>query len=192
MNSKHFFFIIMPLDEEAQAMARRESDRDQLRVLVWSRAAESMKALLGKTCSQFAPAPVPGPGINSLPYGVALGAVEPMEFMMRYALAREAQNNEMQARKQRLLSLSHTVFSDQISNGIELSVMAVSGDDPAVYRELELEARFWQHDITAAAGLYFLAPNRCALTKSEEQQMLSQLFRYAICAVELTPLEVKA
>lgn len=189
MDDKRYFFIVMPLDEDAQAMALRESD--QLRVLVWSQAAEHMKNLLGKTCSQFAPAPVPGPGINSLPYGVALGAVEPMEFMMRYMLAREAQNNEMQARRQEFMSLGRMVFSDQISDVVELAVMEVPGDDPAVYQALELEARFWRHDITAAAGLYFLAPNRCAITKAEEQQMLSQLFRYAICAAELTPLEVK-
>ncbi|MCI8538259.1 MAG: hypothetical protein HFF18_06295 [Oscillospiraceae bacterium] len=185
------FFIVMPLDEAAQAMAERESDRDQLRALVWSQAAESMKALLGRTCSQFAPAPAPGDGINALPYGVALGAVEPMEFLVRYSLARMAQERELEARQQKILSLGHTVFSGQISDSIKLAVMAASGDNPEIYRELELDARFWKHDITAAAGLYFLAPDRCAITKAEEQRMLSHIFRYAICAAELVPMEVR-
>lgn len=193
MNDKRYFFIVMPLDEEAQAMAARESDRDQLRALVWSRAAESMKALLGKTCSRFSPAPAPVEGVISLPYGVALGVVEPTEFMMRYAQAREAQSSEMQARTRRLLSLSsHTVFSDQISDEMDVALISVSGNDPAVFRELELDARFWMHDITAAASLYFLSPDRCVLTKAEERQILAHLFRYAICAAELVPLEVQA
>jgi len=192
MKEKMYFSIVLPLDAEAQELAQRESDRNQLRAVVWSQAAEHMKALLGKTCSQFSPAPAPGENLNKLPYGVALGIAEPKEFLIRYVIAQEVHDKELHSRKQRILSLGRPLFDGQIFDGIELTVLDVAGNDPSIRREVKFVNCYRKHDITAAAGLYFLKPNRCYLSGEEERHLLSHLCDYAICVAELVPMEGEA
>ena len=95
MSEKRYFTIIMPLNDDAQSMIGLKSGQYQLRAALWSRAAERMKPLLGKTCSMFAPAVAPAYCNAPVPFGVALGAVEPHEFLMRYFAAQQAQENEI-------------------------------------------------------------------------------------------------
>ena len=56
-------------------------------------------------------------------------------------------------------------------------------------RELERGNRFFQGDITCAACLYYLGLNKSYIEERQEQQILSQVDRYAICVADLWPVE---
>ncbi len=183
--SKSYFTVVLPLDEAAQDMARQGSSRNTLRAMLWSRSARRMTALLGKTCSRFSPAVMPAGCNVPLPFGVALGAAEPHEFLMCYYTARSTQEDEIKARNQRIQAMGHTLFTGQVAQNIEVSVVAVDGDDPELKREMELANRFFCGDITAAGCLYYLGSNQCYVDKEMENKILSDLGGYAVCVAEL-------
>lgn len=185
MSEKRYFTIVMPLSDTAQAMIGLKSGQYQLRATLWSCAAERMKPLLGKTCSMFAPAVAPAYCNSPVPFGVALGAVEPHEFLMRYFAAQQAQESELQARVQRIRDMGRTVFSKQFSEEVEVALVAMDMSDPAFQREMEYTNRFFQGDITAACGLYYLGPDRCHVEEDVEKSILSHLDEYAVCVAEL-------
>ncbi len=185
MSEKRYFTIVMPLDGAAQDMIGLKSSQYQLRAMLWSHAAQRMKALLGKTCSMFAPAVEPAYCNGPVPFGVALGAVEPHEFLMRYFAAQQAQENEIKGRVQRIRSMGQTVFSKQISKEVEVALVAMDMSDPALQGEMEFAGRFFRGDITAACGLYFLGPDRCHVEVDVEKSILSHLDEYAVCVAEL-------
>lgn len=185
MSEKRYFTIVMPLNDAAQTMIELKSGQYQLRAALWSRAAERMKALLGKTCSMFTPAVVPAYCNAPVPFGVALGAVEPNEFLMRYFAAQQAQESELQARVQRIRNMGKTVFSKQFSEEVEVALVAMDMSDPAFQREMEYTNRFFQGDITAACGLYYLGPDRCHVEEDVEKSILAHLDQYAVCVAEL-------
>ena len=185
MSAKKYLTIVMPLNDAAQAMIGLKSGQYQLRATLWSCAAERMKALLGKTCSMFTPAIKPiGCGVP-LPFGVALGAVEPHEFLVRYFSARESQANDIHARVQKIQGMSDTVFTKQLTDRVEMAVLAVDMSDPAFQREMEYAKRFFQGDITAAGGLYLLGADQCRIEDDLEKMILSHLDEYAICVAQL-------
>lgn len=185
MSEKRYLTIVMPLDGAAQDMIGLKSSQYQLRAMLWSHAAQRMKALLGKTCSMFAPAVEPAYCNAPVPFGVALGAVEPHEFLMRYFAAQQAQENEIKGRMQRIKSMGRTVFSKQISEEVEVAFVAMDMSDPALQSEMEFAGRFFQGDITAACGLYFLGPNRCHVEADVEKSILTHLNEYAVCVAKL-------
>lgn len=175
----------MPLNDDAQSMIGLKSGQYQLRAALWSRAAERMKALLGKTCSMFAPAVAPAYCNAPVPFGVALGAVEPHEFLVRYFAAQQAQESELQARVRRIRNMGKTVFSKQFSEEVDVALVAMDMSDPAFQREMEYTNRFFQGDITAACGLYYLGPDRCHVEEDVEKSILAHLDQYAVCVAEL-------
>ena len=61
--------------------------------------------------------------------------------------------------------------------------------DPELCQELERGNRFFQGDITCAACLYYLGLNKSYIEEKQEQQILSQVDRYAICVADLWPVE---
>lgn len=185
MSEKRYFTIVMPLSDTAQAMIGLKSGQYQLRATLWSCAAERMKPLLGKTCSIFVPAVKPAYCSSPVPFGVALGAVEPHEFLMRYFAAQQAQESELQAIVQRIKSMGRTVFSKQLSEQVEMALVAMDMSDPAFQSEMEYANRFFQGDITAASGLYYLAPDQCHVEEDVEKSILSHLDEYAVCVAEL-------
>ena len=185
MSDKRYFTIVLPLNDTAQAMIRPESSRYQLRAMHWSCAAEQMKALLGKTCSMFAPTMKPAWCDIPLPFGVALGAVEPHEFLMRYFYAQKAQEDEIHARVKRIEAMGKTVFTKQLNDHVEMVVMSVNMGDPDLCREMEFANRFFRGDITAACGLYYMGLNQCHVEEDMEKAILSSLDEYAVCVAEL-------
>lgn len=190
MSDQTYFSVVLPLNPRAQKMAQQASARNDLRIMLWSQAAECMKALLGKTCSQFSPAIRPAGCLNLLPFGVALGAAEPKEFLMRYFRAKNAQADEIESRSQRIYALGQTVSEHQLDDETCVIVKAYRSDDPALRQEMEFAHRFFNSDITAAAGLYYLGFNECRVKEEQEKAILSDLSKYAICVAELQPLEV--
>lgn len=185
MSKKSYFTIVLPLRDAAQAMARQRAGQYQLRAMLWSLTAERMKALLGKTCSMFAPAVLPVYCSEPVPFGVALGAVEPHEFLTRYYSAKQAQEDAIRARCKRIEAMGDPVFTKQISERIELAVVAVDMSEPALQSEAEFAGRFFQGDITAACGLYYLGPGRCYVEEDVEKHILAHLNEYAVCVAEL-------
>lgn len=185
MSAKKYFTIVMPLNDAAQAMIGLKSGQYQLRATLWSCAAERMKALLGKTCSMFTPAVEPVYCSSPVPFGVALGAVEPHEFLMRYFVAQQAQESELQARVRRIRDMGTTVFSKEFSEQVEVALVAMDMSDPAFQREMEHANRFFQGDITAAEGLYYLGLDQCNVSEDVEKSILSHLDEYAVCVAEL-------
>lgn len=185
MSDKRYFTIVMPLNDKAQAMIRRESSQYQLRTMLWSYAAERMKTMLGKTCSMFSPAVKPVWCNVPLPFGVALGAVEPHEFLACYFSAQKTQGDEIHAKVQRIEAMGETVFTKQLNEHLEMAVLAVDMSDPELCREMEFANRFFQGDITAACGLYYMDLNQCYVEEDVEKTILSRLDEYAICVAEL-------
>ena len=185
MSDKRCFTMVLPLGGTAQAMIRQKSSQYQLRAMLWSCAAERMKALLGKTCSMFAPAVTPPWGGAPLPFGIALGAVEPHEFLARYFSARKAQEDEIHARVRRVEAMGDPIFTKQLTERIEVAVVAVDMSDPALQSEMEFAKRFFQGDITASCGPYYLGLNQCHVEEDMEKMILSRLGEYAVCVAEL-------
>ena len=185
MSEKRYFTVVMPLDDKAQGMIGLISGQYQLRAALWSHAAERMKPLLGKTCSMFAPAVAPAYCGGPVPFGVALGAVEPYEFLIRYFAAQQAQENEIKDRVERIRSMGRTVLSKQISEKVEVALVAMDMSNPALQGEMEFANRFFQGDITAACGLYYLEPDRCHVEEDVEKSILAHLDGYAVCVAEL-------
>lgn len=185
MSDKRYFTIVLPLNDTARAMIRQESSRYQLRAMLWSHAAEQMKALLGKTCSMYSPAVKPVWCSTPLPFGVALGAVEPYEFLSCYLAAQKTQENEIHTRVKRIEAMGETVFTKQLNDHVEMVVMSVNMGDPNLRREMEFANRFFQGDITAACGLYYLGLNQCHIKEDTEKAILSRLDEYAVCVAEL-------
>lgn len=185
MSEKRYFTIVMPLSGAAQTMIGLKSGQYQLRAMLWSCAAERMKPLLGKTCSMFTPAVAPAYCGSPVPFGVALGAVEPHEFLVRYFTARQVQENELQAMARRIEAMGKTVFSKELSEQVEMALVAMDMSDPAFQSEMEYANRFFQGDITAASGLYYLAPDQCHVEEDVEKSILSHLDEYAVCVAEL-------
>lgn len=185
MSEKRYFTMVLPLSVAAQAMVSQKAGQYQLRAMLWSVVAERLKALLGKTCSMFAPAVKPAYACEPVPFGVSLGAAEPHEFLTRYFSAQKTQENEIQARYNRIKAMGDPLFTKQISEQIEVSVVAVDMSDPALEREMEFAGRFAQGDITAACGLYYLEPGQCHVGEDEEKHILAHLDQYAVCVAEL-------
>lgn len=185
MSDKRYFTIVLPLNDKAQAMLRQESSRYQLRSMLWSIAAERMKALLGKTCSMFAPAVTPAWCSAPVPFGVALGAVEPHEFLMCYFSAQKTQEDEIHARVRRIEAMGKTVFTKQLNDHVEMVVMSMNMEDPELRREMEFANRFFRGDITAACGLYYVGLDQCHIEEDVEKTILSHLDKYAVCVAEL-------
>ena len=185
MDNKNHFTVVLPLGDTGQAMLRNESDLTDLRAMLWNRAADAMKPLLGRICSRISPAVLPG----LPPYSVALGRTEPNVFLMRYLAAREAQEMELANRNLRIRSRGRTVLFQQLVESIGMTVTAFRRDDPELCLELERGNRFFQGDITCAACLYYLGLNKSYIEEKQEQQILSQVDRYAICVADLWPVE---
>ena len=185
MDNKNHFTVVLPLGDTGQAMLRNESDLTDLRAALWNRAADAMKPLLGRICSRISPAVLPG----LPPYSVALGRTEPNVFLMRYLAAREAQEMELADRNLRIRSRGRIIFSERLDESIGMTVTAFRRDDPELCQELERGNRFFQGDITCAACLYYLGLNKSYIEEKQEQQILSQVDRYAICVADLWPVE---
>jgi len=185
MSKKSYFTVVLPLSDAAQELARQASSRNTLRAPLWSMSAQRMTALLGKTCTKFSPAVMPMGCAVPLPFGVALGAVEPREFLMCYFSAKNAQEQEISARSQRLQATGQTLFSQKVTESIEVTVVAVDGTDPVLNRELELAGRFFNGDITAAGGLYYLGFDQCQIDGEMEDKILANPSEYAVCVAEL-------
>lgn len=185
MSDKRYFTIVLPLNDTAQAMVCQESSRYQLRAMLWSCAAEQMKALLGKNCSMYSPAVKPAWCDVPLPFGVALGAVEPHEFLACYLSAQKTQEDEVHARVQRIEAMGETVFTKKLNDHVEMAVMAVDMKNPDLCREMEFADRFFRGDITAACGLYYMGLNQCHVEESMEKHILSRMNKYAVCVAEL-------
>lgn len=133
----------------------------------------------------FAPAVKPAYACEPVPFGVSLGAAEPHDFLVRYFSAQETQEHEVKARYKRITAMGDTVFTKQLSEQIEVAVVAVDMSDPALQDEMEFACRFAQGDITAACGLYYLGPGRCHVEEDAEKHMLAHLDQYAVCVAEL-------
>lgn len=189
MSEKTYFTVVVPLDESQRQMARDSSASEALRCAVWSLAAEQLKKLLGKTCSQFSPAMSPYGTPMFLPYGVALGATESMPFLLCYMSAREQQENEIKARVEQIRGIGKVLYDEKLNDGHTISVTAYRSNDPELQKQMELARRFFSNDITAATGLYYLGGNTTFINEQQEQHILSNLNDYALCVVELQPLE---
>lgn len=185
MSDKKYFTIVLPLNNTAQAMIGLKSGQYQLRAMLWSYAAERMKALLGKTCSMFSPAIKPVGSGMPVPFGVALGAVEPHEFLVRYFSAQKTQGDEIHARVRRIEAMGDPIFTKQLTEKVEMAVVAVDMSDPAFQCEMEFANRFFRGDITAACGLYLLGADQCRIEEDMEKKILSRLDEYAVCVAEL-------
>lgn len=185
MSDKRYFTMVLPLNDTAKAMVQQKSSQYQLRAMLWSYAAEKMKALLGKTCSMFAPAVKPTWCSTPFPFGVALGAVEPHEFLACYFSAQKAQEDELHARVRRIETMGDLIFKKQLTEQVEVAVVAVDMNDPAFQREMEFANRFFRGDITASCGFYYLGLDQCHVEEDMEKTILSRLDEYAVCVAEL-------
>lgn len=191
MREKTYFTVVVPLNLDAQKMARDPQASKTLRPMVWSRAAEHLQLLLGKTCSGFSPAIFPYGEPMRLPYGVALGGMESQLFLMCYLNARERQEQEIKSRNQAIRAQGKQIGHFQADEDTEVSVMAFHSASPELIGHLEVARRFFSNDITAAAGLYYLGCSLNYISDQQEQQLLSNLGAYALCVAELQPLEDK-
>lgn len=81
--------------------------------------------------------------------------------------------------------MGETVFTKQLNEHLEMAVLAVDMSDPELCREMEFANRFFQGDITAACGLYYMDLNQCYVEEDVEKTILSRLDEYAICVAEL-------
>lgn len=189
MSEKTYFTIVMPLDPAAQKMARDPQASRALRPTIWSRAAEQLKPLLGKTCSSFSPAAAPYGESMGLPYGVALGGVESQLFLLCYLNARERQEQEIENRNRSIRARGKQICQFSPDAETELTVTAFRSSDPKLQEYMETARRFFSNDITAAAGLYYLGYHANYISEQQEQQILSNLDAYALCVAELQPME---
>lgn len=192
MNEKTYFTVVVPLDPAARKMARDPRASLSLRTMVWSRAAEQLKLLLGKTCSCFSPAVFPYGEPFRLPYGVALGGAESQLFLLCYLNARERQEQEIEGRNQDIRVRGKQICRFSPDADTELTVTAFQSSDPKLQEYIETARRFFSNDITAAAGLYYLDHHSNYINEQQEQQILSNLGAYALCVAELQPMEASA
>lgn len=189
MNEKTYFAVVVPLSKAERQMTQDRKASQVLRQIVWSRTAERLKSLLGKTCSQFFPSMLPYGEPLFLPYGVVLGSVDPMPFLLCYMRARERQEQEIGARTEKIRSQGNVVFQEQVDKDRSISVTAYRSNDPSLKSYMETAQRFFSNDITAAAGLYYLGLDVNYVSKQQEQRILADLSAYALCVAELQPLE---
>lgn len=192
MNDKTYFTVVVPLDHDAQKMAGDARLRQPLRPMIWSRAAEQLKPLLGKICSSFSPAVAPFGKPMCLPFGVALGAAAPKLFLLCYMHAREQQEKEIEARNNKIRARGMTIGHFRPDQDTEVTVMAYHSADPELQAYVETARRFFSNDITAAAGLYYQGFNSNYISGKQEEQILSNLNAYALCVAELQPVEGEA
>ena len=157
MNEKNYFTIVVPLSPDAQKIVQGNPSAVPLRAAVWSQAAERMKPLLGGVCSRFSPAAAPYGEPLHLPFGVALGGAEAEQFLLCYFHARENQEEEIRSRTQAIRALGRKVGQFHPDEETTLTVMAFRSSDPELHKQMDVAQRFFSDDITAAAGLYYLA-----------------------------------
>lgn len=192
MREKTYFAVVMPLSPEAQKMARDPQANASLRPMVWSRAAEQLQPLLGKTCTCISPAVFPYGEPMRLPYGVALGGADSHLFLLCYLNAREHQELEIENRTRAIRAQGRQITQFQPDENTEVTVTAFRSTSPELREHLETAQRFFSNDITAAAGLYYLGLCSNYINERQEQEILSNLGAYALCVAELQPMEDKA
>jgi len=192
MREKTYFSIVMPLSPAAQKMARDPQAGASLRQMVWSRAAEQLQPLLGKTCTCFSPAVFPYGEPMHLPYGVALGGAESQLFLLCYLNARERQEQEIESRNRAIRAQGKQIGQFQPDEDTKVTVTAFRSTSPELREHIETARRFFSNDITAAAGLYYLGCRSNYINEQQEQQILSNLSAYALCVAELQPMEGRA
>lgn len=189
MHEKTYFTVVVPLNQEAQRLISNRSAVLPLRTAVWTRAADRMKPLLGTKCSRYSPAMNPYGETMRLPLGVALGGLEPEQFLLCYFHAREAQELELEKRTQKIRACGKMVGQFQMNEEQMLTIMAFRSLDPNLQELLDTARRFFSNDITGAAGLYYLGFNANHINDQNEEKILKNPGAYAICVAELQPME---
>ena len=192
MNDKTYFTVVVPLDHAARKMADDPRMHLPLRTAIWSQTARQLEPLLGKTCSGFVPSAAPFDLPMSFPFGVVLGTADPQLFLICYLSAREQQEKEIQARNNEIRARGMTVGHFQPDQNTEITVTAYRSADPELRGFMETARRFFDNDITAAAGLYYRGYDANYVSEALERKILSNLSGYALCVAELQPVEGEA
>lgn len=192
MQEKRYLAMVLPLDPHTQQRIREGISLDKIRAAVWSETSHALTPLLGSVCSRFAPAMCAWSIQNLRPFGVMLGAVDKdrEDMLLCYARARVEQENVLDARTQKIISMGETIMDEAPIDSLNIMVVSIDSRDPEMQKALDLHSRFFSGDITAAAGVYYLGYNRNQLSEDQEMHFLTHFHEYALCTVELHELEV--
>lgn len=179
---KETLAVLVPLGESLSIpLHERESNYSKARTAVWSYVAGVLQRKLGGQVHSFMPSfsfPVP------LPYGVALGSVEPELLLHAYLSAAIRQSARMDRYSHRLHSLGKPVGEMEIAKGMKVEVREYFGD-PEADSMIEWQKAVSRGTLCPDVCFYALGYESTHLSESQERGMFTSLADYALCTVDL-------
>lgn len=179
---KETLAVLVPLEESLKVLLHeRENNYGKARAAVWSQVAGMLQQKLGGQVHSFMPLlsfPVP------LPYGVALGSVEPELLLYTYLSATMRQSARTDRYSRRLHSLGKPVGEMEIAKGMKVEVREYFGD-PEADTMIEWQKAVSRGTLCPDVCFYALGHESTHLSESQERGMFASLADYAICTVTL-------
>lgn len=180
-----YLAVIAPLTDETRGLAASPETRERARMQVWGDVSAALEPLRGEVCGDLQPAAIPWEHPLEAPFSVVLGQSEAATFLLYYALANNAQQEQMRTVGDRLIAKGVTLMEKKLANDTIVQVVSYDGSDPAAANDVSHIKRHLTGDIRGAAGLYSLVHNASLLNSEQENQILSDLSGHAMCLVEL-------
>lgn len=175
--------VVVPMDALPQ-------DREKARQEVWGTVTSLLLPALGKLYGRFYPAVQAWGNRIGRPYGVILGSEAPEQFLLLYLAGRRAQADAIAYHTDALLK---TVDPKQLAMIEEtlLCPVVVDGRDNEQTAHAVWHIALHKGALLPDCGMYYTALGRALIGRKEEQMILDDPARYALCVVTLEKLEAQ-
>lgn len=163
---------------------------DALRQMLWGKAAELVKPLLGKTCVRFEPAFDAWAQKIDRPYGVILGRSDPALFLYFYATAKKKQEAAVHFHMNAFLGGMEPIEKHEDNDRIIYSVQ-LTGAGEEFSAHMMWHVAMMSGELVNDCGIYYAVPRQAVASNALEKEILKHSDRYALCMVTLVTEETE-